>query len=200
MSAQLQAAEGAPDIAAVMRELGSRARQAARVLALAPTQRKDDALAAMADEIRARRADILAANAADVAEAKGAGATAAFLDRLALDEKRISAIAAGLDVVRALSDPVGAVTERWTRPNGMKISRVRVPIGVIGIIFESRPNVAADAGALCMKSGNAAILRGGSDGPLQPRILPHCCTDCKAQACPPPQFRWPLQQIAPASE
>ena len=101
MSAQLQAAEGAPDIAAVMRELGSRARQAARVLALAPTQRKDDALAAMAEEIRARRADILAANAADVAEAKSAGATAAFLDRLALDEKRISAIAAGLDVVRA---------------------------------------------------------------------------------------------------
>src|SRR3984893_10826253 len=161
MSAQLQAVEGATEIAAVMRELGSRARQAARVLALTLTQQKDDALAAMADEIRARRADILGANAADVAEAKGSGATAAFLDRLALDEKRISAMAAGLDVVRALSDPVGRITERWTRPNGMTIERVRVPLGVIGIIYESRPNVTADAAALSLKAGNAAILRAG---------------------------------------
>ena len=171
MSAQLQAVEGATEIAAVMRELGARARQAARVLALAPTQQKDDALAAMADEIRARRADILAANAADVAEAKGSGATAAFLDRLALDEKRISAMAAGLDVVRALSDPVGRITERWTRPNGMTIERVRVPLGVIGIIYESRPNVTADAAALSLKAGNAAILRGGSESHRSNRAI-----------------------------
>ena len=94
--------------------------------------------------------------------------TAAFLDRLALDDKRVAAMADGLDVVRALADPVGAVTERWTRPNGMTIERVRVPLGVIGIIYESRPNVTADAGALCLKAGNAAILRGGSESlPLE---------------------------------
>src|SRR5262249_10762658 len=91
------------------------------------------------------------------------GATSAFLDRLALDEKRVAAMADGVDVVRALPDPVGKVTESWTRPNGMTIERVRVPLGVIGIVYESRPNVTADAGALCLKAGNAAILRGGSE-------------------------------------
>jgi len=171
MSAQLQAIDGAPAIAAAMRDLGLRARGAARVLALAPTQQKDDALSAMADEIRARSADILAANAADVAEAKGSGASAAFLDRLALDEKRVAAMATGLDVVRALADPVGAVTERWTRPNGMSIERVRVPLGVVGIIYESRPNVTADAAALCLKAGNAAILRGGSESHRSNRAI-----------------------------
>src|SRR5439155_13913 len=105
----------------------------------------------------------LAPNAEDMAEAKASGATAAFLDRLALDERRVAAMADGLDVVRALPDPVGTVTERWTRPNGMTIERVRVPIGVVGIIYESRPNVTADAAALCLKAGNAAILRGGSE-------------------------------------
>ena len=93
----------------------------------------------------------------------GAGATAAFLDRLALDDKRVAAMADGVDVVRALPDPVGTVTESWTRPNGMTIERVRVPLGVVGIIYESRPNVTVDAGALCLKAGNAAILRGGSE-------------------------------------
>src|SRR6266545_1789670 len=117
----------------------------------------------MAVAIRARQAQILAANAEDMAEAKASGATAAFLDRLALDERRVAAMADGLDVVRALPDPVGTVTERWTRPNGMTIERVRVPIGVVGIIYESRPNVTADAAALCLKAGNAAILRGGSE-------------------------------------
>src|SRR5262245_40833733 len=140
MTASLKTVEGS-NIAALMREIGERARIAARVLALAPTAQKDRALAAMAAAIRAREAQILAANAEDVAEAKASGATAAFLDRLALDARRVGAIADGLDVVRALADPVGAVTESWTRPNGMTIERVRVPIGVVGIIYESRPNV-----------------------------------------------------------
>src|SRR5207245_2463785 len=139
----------------------SPAKSAARVLALAPTAQKDSALAAIAAAIRARQADILAANAKDVAEAKAAGATAAFVDRLALDERRIAAMADGLDVVRALADPVGAVAERWTRPNGMTIERVRVPIGVVGIIYESRPNVTADEAALWLKAGHADHLRGG---------------------------------------
>ncbi|TMK10323.1 MAG: aldehyde dehydrogenase family protein, partial [Alphaproteobacteria bacterium] len=162
MAAPLKTVEGS-NIAALMHEIGQRAKSAARVLALAPTAQKDRALAAMAAAIRTRQAEILAANAKDVAEAKAAGATAAFLDRLALDERRIAAMADGLDVVRALADPVGAVAERWTRPNGMTIERVRVPIGVVGIIYESRPNVTADAAALCLKAGNAAILRGGSE-------------------------------------
>jgi glutamate-5-semialdehyde dehydrogenase len=162
MTAPLKTVE-ASNIAALMRETGAWAKSAARVLALAPTAQKDSALAAMAEAIRARQAQILAANAEDMAEAKAAGATAAFLDRLALDGRRVAAIADALDVVRALADPVGAVTERWTRPNGMTIERVRVPIGVIGIIYESRPNVTADAASLCLKAGNAAILRGGSE-------------------------------------
>jgi glutamate-5-semialdehyde dehydrogenase len=162
MAAPLKTVEGS-NIAALMHEMGRRAKSAARMLALAPTAQKDSALAVIAAAIRARQADILAANAKDVAEAKAAGATAAFVDRLALDERRITAMADGLDVVRALADPVGAVTERWTRPNGMTIERVRVPIGVVGIIYESRPNVTADAAALCLKAGNAAILRGGSE-------------------------------------
>ena len=162
MAAPLKTVEGS-NIAALMHEIGQRAKSAARVLALAPTAQKDRALAAMAAAIRTRQAEILAANAKDVAEAKAAGATAAFLDRLALDERRIAAMADGLDVVRALADPVGVVAERWTRPNGMTIERVRVPIGVVGIIYESRPNVTADAAALCLKAGNTAILRGGSE-------------------------------------
>jgi glutamate-5-semialdehyde dehydrogenase len=162
MTAPLKTVE-ASNIAALMREAGARAKSAARVLALAPTAQKDSALAAMAEAIRARQAQILAANAEDMAEAKAAGATAAFLDRLALDGRRVATMADALDVVRALADPVGAVTEHWTRPNGMTIERVRVPIGVIGIIYESRPNVTADAASLCLKAGNAAILRGGSE-------------------------------------
>jgi glutamate-5-semialdehyde dehydrogenase len=162
MTAPLKTVEGS-NIAALMREIGEQARSSARVLALAPTAQKDRALAATAAAIRARQAQILAANAEDMAEAKASGATAAFLDRLALDERRVAAMADGLEVVCALPDPVGTVTEHWTRPNGMTIERVRVPIGVVGIIYESRPNVTADAAALCLKAGNAAILRGGSE-------------------------------------
>jgi glutamate-5-semialdehyde dehydrogenase len=170
MAAPLKTIEGA-DTATLMRDIGRAARAAARALALAPSAQKDAALAAMAAAVRAGRADILAANAQDVAEGKAAGATAAFLDRLALDDKRVAAIADGIEVVRALADPVGAVTERWTRPNGMTIERVRVPLGVIGIVYESRPNVTADAAALCLKAGNAAILRGGSESHRSNRAI-----------------------------
>jgi glutamate-5-semialdehyde dehydrogenase len=163
MTAPLKSIEGEGDVARTMREIGRRAREAARTLALALSAAKDAALAAMAKTIVARAEEILAANAEDVAEAKGQGETAAFIDRLALDHKRIEAMAAGCEAVRALPDPVGAVMESWTRPNGMTIERVRVPLGVIGVIYESRPNVTADAGALCLKAGNAVILRGGSE-------------------------------------
>jgi glutamate-5-semialdehyde dehydrogenase len=161
MPVPLKTMEAVSDV--IMPEIGQRARQAARVLALASTVQKDKALAAIAEAIRRRQAKILAANAEDLSEAKRADATAAFLDRLALDNKRIAAMADGVDVVRGLADPVGTVTESWTRPNGMTIERVRVPLGVVGIIYESRPNVTVDAGALCLKAGNAAILRGGSE-------------------------------------
>ena len=159
---QLKTQEAA-DVVALMRDVGRAARAAVAELALAPAAAKDAALRAAADAIRARRADILAANVRDVEAAKAQGITAAFLDRLTLNEGRIEAIARGLEEIAALPDPVGAVTAQWTRPNGLDIARVRVPLGVIGIIYESRPNVTADAGGLCLKSGNAAILRGGSD-------------------------------------
>ena len=163
MTAPLKAFDGSTDLNALMMELAASACRAARVLAIAPTEQKNAALAAMAEAIRANASAILAANAEDVEEAKAAGSSTAFVDRLALNEARINAMAAGIEVVRDIADPVGKVMESWTRPNGMTIERVRVPLGVIGVIFESRPNVAADAGALCLKSGNAVILRGGSD-------------------------------------
>ena len=151
------------DTGTTMLELGRRARAAAGALAQAPTEAKNDALHGMAANIRARSAAILSANEKDVARARDMGKPEAFIDRLALDEARVEAIAAGLEAIAELPDPVGATISEWERPNGLRIARVRVPIGVIGIIYESRPNVTADAGALCMKSGNAAILRGGSD-------------------------------------
>ncbi|HEY4773233.1 MAG TPA: glutamate-5-semialdehyde dehydrogenase [Xanthobacteraceae bacterium] len=163
MTAPLKTVDNFRDIAAVMRDIGRRAKAAARTLALAPSAHKDAALAAMAAAVRDAWAAILAANAEDIAEAKAGGATAAFLDRLQLDDRRIAALADGVEIVRDLPDPVGAVTESWSRPNGMRIERVRVPLGVIGVIYESRPNVTADAGALCLKAGNAVILRGGSE-------------------------------------
>ncbi len=159
----LKTIDGTADVAATMADIGRRAKAAARVLAQASTEQKDRALTAMAQAIRAAEPDILAANTEDLADAKAAGLAPAFLDRLALDDKRVAAMADGLEVVRAQPDPVGKVTESWTRPNGMTIERVRVPIGVIAVIYESRPNVTADAGALALKAGNAVILRGGSD-------------------------------------
>jgi glutamate-5-semialdehyde dehydrogenase len=146
-----------------MFELGRAARAAAAVLAQTPSAVKRKVLETAASELRAARAAVLAANADDVAEAKARDQSSAMIDRLALDDKRIEATAAGLETVAALDDPVGKTVAEWERPNGLKIARVRVPLGVIGIIYESRPNVTADAAALCLKSGNAAILRGGSE-------------------------------------
>jgi glutamate-5-semialdehyde dehydrogenase len=163
MNAPLKTIDGPGDIAAMMRDMGSRARAAARRLALAAAAEKDLALRAMAEALRHCAPAILAANSEDLAEARAAGATPAFLDRLALDEKRVGAMAAGLDAIATLADPVGTVAASWDRPNGMHIERVRVPLGVVGVIYESRPNVTADAGGLCLKAGNAVILRGGSD-------------------------------------
>ena len=171
MSAPLKTAAGQGDITNSLGEIGRSARAAARTMALASTAQKDRALELMAAAIRAQSSCILAANADELAEARASGVSGAFLDRLMLDAARVEAIAAGIDVVRALKDPVGVVTESWTRPNGMTIERVRVPLGVIGIIYESRPNVTADAGALCLKSGNAAILRGGSDSLRSSRAI-----------------------------
>jgi glutamate-5-semialdehyde dehydrogenase len=147
-----------------MLELGKNARIAAKALALAPTAQKNAALLAMAQAVRATSAKIIAANQAEIIAATAKNLKESFIDRLTLTPSRVEAMAKGLEEIAALPDPVGHILSEWTRPNGMVISRVRVPIGVIGIIFESRPNVTADAGALCMKSGNAAILRGGSDG------------------------------------
>ena len=151
------------DVATTMHMIGANARAAARILAAIGAIEKERAIRAMAHAVRAATPAILAANGEDVAEAEKAGATSAFVDRLRLDDKRVAAMADGIDAVAALPDPVGAVMSAWDRPNGMRIERVRVPLGVIGIIYESRPNVTADAGTLGLKAGNAVILRGGSD-------------------------------------
>jgi glutamate-5-semialdehyde dehydrogenase len=151
------------DVSAKMRAIGLEARRAARTLANAPTATKDRALLAAAAAVRARAEDILAANRLDAAAAETRGVAAALLDRLMLDEKRIEAIAKSLEEIAGLADPVGRVTARFERPNGLVIERVATPLGVIGVIYESRPNVTADAGALSLKSGNAVVLRGGAD-------------------------------------
>ncbi len=153
----------AEDVAAIVAELGQRAKRAATSLRNATTEAKNKALAEAARLIRAESAAILAANALDVAAAKKAGMNEAMQDRLLLNPARVEGMAKGLDDIVALPDPVGALVEEWQRPNGLSISRVRVPIGVIGVIYEARPNVTADAGALCIKSGNVVVLRGGSD-------------------------------------
>ena len=171
MTAPLKSVETTASVASLMQDIGLRARKAARALALAPSAQKDKALHAMAKAIRAATPDILAANESDVTEARAAGVAGSFLDRLTLDDSRLAAMAEGLDVVAQLKDPVGEVMAKWTRPNGMSMERVRTPIGVIGVIYESRPNVTADAGALCLKAGNAAILRGGSDSHHSSRAI-----------------------------
>jgi glutamate-5-semialdehyde dehydrogenase len=163
-----------PDLHTVMQNLGRAAVAAAERLALADSALKNQALLAAAAAIRAQAVAILAANADDVRDGEASGMSAALLDRLSLDAKRVEAMARGLEEVAALADPVGVTIAEWTRPNGLRISRVRVPLGVIGIIYESRPNVTADAGALCLKSGNAAILRGGSDSRRSSAAI-HAC-------------------------
>jgi len=150
-------------LAQQIEELGKRARAAARALALCSKDEKNAALMAMADAIEAAEDDILAANAKDLEAAPGYGLNAAAVDRLRLDSARIRAMAKGLREVVGLPDPCGEIIREWTRPNGMKITKIRVPIGVVGIIYESRPNVTADAAVLCLKSGNACILRGGKE-------------------------------------
>src|ERR1700752_5208548 len=174
MTAPLKAIEANSDLAELMTGLAGQARAAARVLALAPAEQKNKALEAIERAIRRHAASILAANAEDVAEVRASGATSAFIDRLTLTQGRIDAMAEGVSTVRAIKDPIGVVTESWQRPNGMTIERVRVPLGVVAVIFESPPNVAADAGVLCLKSGNAVILRGGSDSFRSCRAIHDC--------------------------
>jgi len=160
--------------AELMRQMGRAARAAARDLAIAPAAQKNHALNTAAEAIRASSAAILEANTKDLEAARVRGATSAFLDRLTLNADRIEAIAVSLEDIARLDDPVGSVLARWQRPNGLVMERVRVPLGVVGIIYESRPNVTADAGALCLKSGNAAILRGGSESRHSARAI-HAC-------------------------
>jgi len=162
------------DTAALMNRMGAAAKAAARVLATASTAQKNAALRAAATALRNNEQKILAANAEDMAAGKAKGLTAALLDRLMLDGKRIAAIAQGLEEIAELADPVGGVTAAWTRPNGLKFERVRTPLGVIGVIYESRPNVTADAGGLCLKAGNACILRGGSES-FHSSMAIHAC-------------------------
>jgi glutamate-5-semialdehyde dehydrogenase len=175
-----------PNIGELMSGIGRDATAAAAVLALAPTAQKNAALTAAAAAIRARRAVILAANQHDMSAGRARQLSAPKLDRLRLDEPRLEAIAAAVEAVVALPDPVGTVAAQWQRPNGLTIQRVRVPLGVIGIIYESRPNVTADAGALCLKSGNAAILRGGSESTHSSAALHACLTAGLASAALPP--------------
>jgi glutamate-5-semialdehyde dehydrogenase len=172
MTPTLARKEHADDIRALMREMGLRARAAAGPLSRATTEAKNKALTAAAERVLAEAPAILRANALDLAEAKGM--SAAMTDRLKLDQKRIDAIAKGLRDVAALPDPVGEVMAEWPRPNGMRITRVRVPLGVVGVIYESRPNVTADAAALCLKAGNPVILRGGSESLHSSQALYEC--------------------------
>ena len=161
-------------IGELMEGLGKAAVEAAGVLALANTERKNTALSVAAAAVRARRGEILAANERDMSAARAAKLSGALLDRLQLDEKRVEGIARSIEEVVALPDPIGTTVADWDRPNGLRIQRVRVPLGVIGIIYESRPNVTADAGALCLKSGNAVILRGGSESRYSSAAI-HAC-------------------------
>ena len=164
-------------IGELMEGLGKAAVKAAAVLALATAERKNMALAAAAAAVRARRGEILAANERDMSAARAAKLSNALLDRLQLDEKRVEGIARSIEEVVALPDPIGTTVADWDRPNGLRIQRVRVPLGVIGIIYESRPNVTADAGALCLKSGNAVILRGGSESRYSSAAIHACLVD-----------------------
>ncbi|NSZ18211.1 glutamate-5-semialdehyde dehydrogenase [Agrobacterium vitis] len=164
----------ADGIDALMLDIGAKAKAAARPLAIASADQKNAALMAMSEAILNGKSQIIAANAIDLKAAQTAGLAASFIDRLTLNDERITAMAKGLREVAELKDPVSEVIAAWERPNGLKIERVRTPLGVIGVIYESRPNVTADAGALCLKSGNAVILRGGSDSVNSSRAI-HAC-------------------------
>ncbi len=175
------------NIGELMERLGKAAVSAASVLALAGTEKKNVALAAAAQAIRAHREQILAANASDMAAARTAKMSGALLDRLRLDDRRLESIALSVADVVALADPIGTTVAEWERPNGLRIQRVRIPLGVIGIIYESRPNVTADAGALCLKSGNAVILRGGSESRHSNAALHACLVEGLQAAGLPPE-------------
>src|SRR5688572_4917318 len=166
--------QSAKDTAALMAATGRKARAASRPLAIADTKQKNAALAAMADAIERSEKAILDANAIDVANGEESGLSPAMMDRLKLDPARIKAMAEGIREIAALKDPIGEVIAQWDRPNGLHIERVRTPLGVVGVIYESRPNVTADAGALCLKAGNPVILRGGSDS-LNSSAAIHAC-------------------------
>ena len=170
----------------MMDELGRKARAAARQLAMSSGDARDAALRAAADELRMRRGEIIAANEIDMHAARERGLSAAMLDRLMLDEPRVEGMAAGLEAIAGLPDPLGRVMAEWQRPNGLQIQRVAVPLGVIGIVYESRPNVTADAAGLCVKSGNAVILRGGSESFHSSRAI-HAClvTGLERSGLPP---------------
>lgn len=170
----LDKVSGAADIAAMMDAIGRNAKSAARALSTASTEAKNAALHAMADAILAAKDELLAANEADLKNIEGKGLLPSFIDRLTLTDKSIDGMAQGLREIAEFKDPVGEVITAWDRPNGLEIERVRTPLGVIGVIYESRPNVTADAGALCLKAGNAVILRGGSDSALSSQAI-HAC-------------------------
>lgn len=169
-----QAVKQSQNIDALMMDIGAQAKAASRPLSIASTDQKNRALLAMASAIDASVDRILEANARDVEAAETSGVAASFIDRLKLDRSRIAGISEGIRAIAGLADPVGEVISAWDRPNGLKIERVRTPLGVIGVIYESRPNVTADAGALCLKAGNAVILRGGSDSQYSSRAI-HAC-------------------------
>jgi glutamate-5-semialdehyde dehydrogenase len=188
MSEQKEASEGAKKdnhIENLMLKVGRKARHAATILANTTTEKKNEVLLATAESVRSNMDMILAANAKDLKAARERGLVPSFVDRLKLDNNRIEAIATGLEAIAELPDPVGEVIAEWRRPNGLEISRVRTPLGVIGIIYESRPNVTADAGALCLKAGNAAILRGGSDSFHSSNAIHECLLEGLAQAALP---------------
>lgn len=179
-----------------VRALAQSAREASRTLAIAPPQQKNAALHAMARHLRKAAPAILAANAEDVAAARAAGKNAAFLDRLQLDAGRLESMARAVEAVAALEDPVGEVTETWKRPNGLKVAKVRLPLGVVLMIYESRPNVTSDAAALCLKSGNAVLLRGGSESARSNQALAEAlATGIQEAGLPRPSV-----QVVPAGE
>jgi glutamate-5-semialdehyde dehydrogenase len=182
MSSELKTAGDAPSIPDLMRALGEAARAAEQFLCLAEAEQKNRALTAAAAVLRAQRHRILAANERDMQGARERGLSGALLDRLNLDDRRVAAMASGLEDIAALADPIGSLLAEWRRPNGMLIQRIRVPLGVIGIIYESRPNVTADAGALCLKSGNAVILRGGSESTRSNAAIHACLAEGLAVA------------------
>ena len=182
MNATVLKADSHDDPAGLIDAMGRAARQAVEVLSVASDAKKSGAIRAAAAAIRARADWILDENAKDMAAAQAKGLSGALVDRLLLNDKRVEAMAQGLEVVAERPDPVGAEIDRWTRPNGLEIARVRVPLGVIGVIYESRPNVTADAGALTLKAGNAVILRGGSESTHSSRAIHACLVDGLRQA------------------